>query len=149
MSNNKIIFLDLENALIDTWTSPSIINHHLKSRFLHFTDFRLFSFAVLNEEDKKQFNRNIAPAIKDFFGVTFNDIVLIDDITDEIAKDCHLHFFDAVDRIDFRNTLGKQDLFLRFCKRFTGEDIVLFDDMVDDLIINDLTRNNKITLIHV
>lgn len=145
----QMVFIDLEQTVIDDWWSATPINLHLRSE-LSGKDVIIFSFALLNLQDKIEFNKRIKPEIEQVFGCKIIDAVLMSDVTKEIAlKFNNLHFFDVVDEIDYRNTLGKQDLFLRYCQKFSDSAIFLFDDMVDNIVVLDKLRKNRITLVKV
>jgi hypothetical protein len=146
----RINFLDLEGTVIGCWNNPQIINHDLKC-VLSNNSWHIFSFALCTKEDKDHFEDFIKEEINFQFNCKIHNSILMDDITKQIAKMSGITLFDTIDIIDFRNTLGKKEMFLRYIKmkELKECEIYLIDDMVDNEIVIQKDLNNIITFIKV
>jgi hypothetical protein len=147
---NEINFLDLEGTIIDTWNSPSIINHQLK-KLLENKTWHIFSFALLDEKDQNFFNNTLKNEIEKTFNCQVVADILINEITIAVALLQHIFLRDIAEVIDYRNTLGKSIMLLKYIKLIGLQDhkITFIDDMIENEIIHQLDKNNTITMIKV
>jgi len=72
----NILFLDLEDTIIEEWDRPFLINVDKIKSFIDnnsFTDFGIFSYAIHNQSDLALFKRDMKPVIEKALGIKFND----------------------------------------------------------------------------
>ena len=126
-------YIDLEGTVIDSWQSPTPVNLHLRE-FLEGKEVIIYSFALLNREDSNHFFVNVKDTLQTVFGCTVTGIVFTETICDEFAKEDGVEYEDYLDRVMYRNELGKEGSFLRYVKKYGNSDVVyhLWDDTVED-----------------
>lgn len=82
----NILFLDLEDTIIepvkDDWANTCLINVSKIKEFMEkniISDLRIFSFAIWDEKQKKQFEFWVKPAIERVLEQKLNQVPTIDD----------------------------------------------------------------------
>lgn len=138
----KILFLDLENTVIDTWEGQNIVSNKnqirewIKSH--NFDEVVVFSFAIWNDDDKAEFKGNIKPRLESIFDIKFNEEVFS---IEDIKRFTQNQMKCLVDRDDIF-AFGKQQGFINtVMQRFQGNFCVLLDDMVRNTKFHDLDSN--------
>jgi len=135
IKNNKHVFLDLEQTLIDSWDNPFTFNQskHIRFTLQHLsfrpTNFHLFTWAINNQSELRQFKSQTLPHIEKEFRIKIDHIILKDEclqITKNIRK------IQVLDEFDLSQLIGKGDAFFDFCKFHQITDSVLFDDTVEN-----------------
>jgi len=143
------VFLDLEETVIDDWFSCCFLNNKIEkiknliNKFsLEFLNEKanennvnliLFSAAVTNEEDLKEFNKFIKPILEEKLELKFNEVVMFDNKTIfGLAKKCGIKPTndDTIHDIFMFNI--KEEVFNLVVKK--NEINILFDDTVEDKI---------------
>jgi hypothetical protein len=129
----NLYYLDLEGTVIDIWNNPKPVNLHLTS-ILENKNWEIFSFALCNSDDKIFYKENIKFTVEDTFNCRTSSNILVDEVTVDIAKNYGYSLRDVVDIIDYRNTLGKREFFLRYLKykNIEDSDITFIDDTVEN-----------------
>lgn len=141
---NTIIFFDLEQTLIPDWTEDRetlIPLVHVCLRDWIFDQFPftagLLSFAVWNDADVIEFNKEIRPMIEEHLHFKFSDewIITRDEVKDWMNLWNHTPFMDADDNA---STFKKEGIMTAIWKHKFKEPntrIILLDDTVEDMVI--------------
>ena len=133
-----ILFLDLENTIIDTWDNRNICSNwkSIKSWIscINFDEVHVFSYAIWNQDDIRTFKDSIAPSIEEVLKIRFNDKVLDVDLMRVI---CANHLKIRMNKDDFFTFMKKEISFRIICEEnFSGCECILLDDMVIDSILS-------------
>ena len=150
----NILFLDLEDTIIEPvlngWANSSMINVPKIKDFIEknmISDLRIFSFAIWDENQKKQFEFWVKPALERVLGLKFNQIPTIDD---HILPACCKQKRLVVELTQFSDMVefwGK-DLSFMLCMKEWFKDnqeereIFFLDDAVEDMTFE--LKDNKI-----
>lgn len=138
------IFLDLEETLIDDWSTRNFLAENAKHIFrqLHPSDeLNIFSFAIWNEKDLKDFNLSLREPLEKFFMREFAQVPTFFQIFETVKKFRSLDIGFA----DFSSIFPKHLAFIEFIRATESEgEFWLFDDMVEDWDI--FTANKKIII---
>jgi len=152
------IFLDLEETIIDAWDSRIFLLNNIADikTFINgnfnfnSVELGIFSFAIWNEEDKEDFNKNLKNIIQDLFELPIIDenIVTVTDIGDLLSKKLFVNLLP----FELINIWGKEKAFFDWVsltdqkrtKRF-----ILIDDIVRNLTIKNNTFGEETHLINV
>ena len=142
----RILFLDLENTLIDAWENRSICsNWRIIKNWIHSTKWdmiHVFSYAIWNNTDQLTFNNELRPWLEETFDIKFNPVILTVDMMRII---CAHHLKIVMNKDDFFSFMKKEIAFRIICEdKFKGYECILLDDMVKDSI---LTLNDPHTVI--
>lgn len=139
---NTRIYLDLEDTIIREWYQPDVINVDRINRWLDTcfrerpTEIVIFSFAIWNEQDKKNFrDYKIKALVEDALSVEIVDWPSIQDLRKVIEPWSKVVYED--DR-EFALIEGKAGAFVKMClaNGFSGN-YILIDDAVPDQTIVD------------
>jgi hypothetical protein len=142
IKQKKIIGLDLEGTIIETFDAPKIINENvefIKRELENNGDFELiiFSLAISNIRDKTHFEFHIKEQIENLLEREINDILIL---SDEFIKDImRKSGFCVLDDEFPLNLLGK------FPKEMLFEMFIGMEQNVDALLIDDRVRNKTIS----
>ena len=150
------VFLDLEETIIESWGNPVLVNHQRINKFLKKLDIThvgIFSFAIWDENDKRNFDRfGIKDTIENALEVRINNVLTIPDIAKEVFWKQGM----VISINEFITIWGKQRAFIDWAMmqpRFDEGDMefILIDDVVQNLTILDRDSNGsfKITLFNV
>lgn len=144
-----LLFLDLEETVIESWHNPLLCNISKVKKFLSefdTKDVRIFSFAVWNEDDRKEFDFSIKGLLERTFGV---NIVWCPTLA-EIAKEVGVFTKCRWEPHEITTVWGKHRAFIDFCtSQFSDVECVLLDDVVPNLEIFNKDKNLKIRLVNV
>lgn len=146
---DTLLFLDLEETVIESWQNPLLCNISKVKKFLadfDTKDVRIFSFAVWNENDRREFDFSIKGLLERAFDVNIVWCPTLEEITKEVASftGCRweLHEISSV--------WGKHRTFIDFCtSQFSDIECVLLDDVVPNLELFNKDKNLKIRLVNV
>lgn len=152
----KVLFLDLEDTIIDDFTlgwAASPCNIQKVKDFIESEapdEVRLFSFALSNDWDVKQFQLMFEPWLSKLLGVTFN----LDDCftTDKLFRLCRRHALVFEDERECMLFHGKQYGFQRYIEmspEFDGHEAVLLDDATETMTVTYPKRNVALRLVNV
>lgn len=143
-----MIFLDLEETIIDTWQGNAIINVDKIKKFLGNTkEVGIFSFAIWNDVDKEFFEKNWRSAIENTLGIK---AVVVPSVSDMMKVDFDLRGIRFDDIFEFIVMNKKEGAFRSWCLTFhIGQHTILVDDAVPNLIIDDEDTRTKIQLVNV
>lgn len=139
----KHLFLDLEDTVIEPvpfgWGNAFLINIPKVKRFI--AEFKpdevhLFSFAIHNAHELKQFNYHVRSRLEDALGVSLN---LCPTVDDDIIPTCCANLNIASAFVSFSDMIefwGKQGAFRLFVaqtfKARQDTTVALLDDVVTD-----------------
>lgn len=129
----RILFLDLENTIIDTWDTCNLAsNHEVIKNWIkenNFDEVHVFSYAIWNEDDVNTFDRpEFRGWLESVFEIKFNDNILT---IDKMIKLCNNNLRIIMDRDDFFAFMKKDIAFRLICEQLFHEcDCFLLDDMV-------------------
>lgn len=139
MSQN-ILFLDLEETVINEWCRHPVFlrNNINKIKDMFFSRgenlaLGIMSWAMWNDEDKAIFNAEIRPTLEDLLGMKFSDEFVWS--MDDWARKLLIFNKKKISREDLFDIFGKEEvLFMlsKTCTDFTGKNIFLVDDAVQD-----------------
>lgn len=134
-----IVFLDLEETVIDTWHEGNFLEVGL-SRTRKFLNrlkkdgfdvkIGLMSWAVWNEEDKLKFNKVFREVLEAELDHKFDDKMVwsMDDWAGQIFKACGK----KISRQDIFDLFGKEEILFRLCRDHHWANTRLF--LVDDRV---------------
>ncbi len=143
--NETLVLLDLEETLVDDWSSFTAVNVAPVQRWVSALKkvaevnevpvrFGLFSFAVWNDGDLARLQKN-REWLEGVFGFQFDDNLLwtVQHISKRVEKACRVNFVSQSDFFDFIGanktltlvSLVSNDPF------FKGKNVVLLDDTVE------------------
>jgi hypothetical protein len=148
---DKILFLDLEETLIESWTQPTLIIDKIITiknfcKENKITKATMFSLAICNEKEKEEFDFRLKQLLENCLEISL-DVVLLDLVFKEIIikrgiiaephEFCDIFIFNM-----------KEQPFLEWIslKDDKNKEFILFDDMISnkDILLRD--KNIKITL---
>lgn len=133
-----ILFLDLEETLIDDWSTGVLLTKNITAiqDFIHSFPCNpvigLMSWAVWDERDKLTFNKKFRPVIEDALGWKFDDRFLwsMDDWCNQLFKASGKD----ISRDDLFDIFGKEEVLFMMSRRhknFKGASVALIDDAVE------------------
>lgn len=157
MKNERRVFLDLEDTVIDTFMD--------NERFIHVTEMRnflksrnikeveIFSRAIWTKKEKDHFNKLLKRHFPDILGVeVVGDVPTVQDLIKMISKNKKLSL---MSRNDFWDFFDKYDsfyqmvlFFIKF-KQIKNTEFILIDDMVLDHKIEFVQFNVSIETINI
>lgn len=142
----NIVFLDLEETLIDEWNSANILAPNVdKIRQAIPADARLgiMSWAVWNMRDKDRFNLNMRADLERLLGKSFDDNFIWS------METWAFEFFKStgkfVEKDDFFDILKKEDILFilsRCHSQFKDATVMLIDDAVQHGLESHSVQNN-------
>lgn len=151
MSNQKIqVFLDLEETVIDSWGSGLLVNTEKVKNWLQNRNAKhvhIFSFAVWNDKDKQDFDRDFRNVLERVFDVTILTVPSVEELA-------HEHFRATGTRwesvTDFISHVGKPGGFEFWAEhRFAGDHCVLLDDVVPNKTVINHDNGTVIELVNI
>lgn len=150
---NNILFLDLEETVIEEWGNPFLINIPWLRKFIRkeeFTDFGIFSFAISNERDSRHFHTRLKDGIQDSLGIEFNKdlVTTTQDMKSIIAKRRRILPSKFSDQ-DFSDFFLKDTAFLEFASTFENTKLTLVDDTITDGEFVDTFRSNRVVFVDI
>lgn len=136
---NNILYLDLEQTLINDFRSNKFITDNIKTiksyiNKYKINKFKIFSLAVLEDRDEDYYNKYINKTIENCLECKFDKIIRIDKFLDRYYKFKNIHTFDNEISVYACPALTKQMMFELFCE-IEGEPYsnhILIDDYVVD-----------------
>jgi hypothetical protein len=145
------VWIDLEETIIDSWSSGLLINHHKIKNWLdtnNIDDINIWSFAIWDEKDQKEF---VSSGMHESIERVLNRKILSSVSVTEMHKLVYQYEKVRYDNdTDFMSLNGKHWSFIKFCMgHHVGQDCILIDDCVPSWIIEDTKTGGKITLINV
>jgi hypothetical protein len=150
------IYLDLEETIIQSWHDPLLINVEKLRSWLHDHNAKkihIFSFAIYNDRDSKLFEDSYKPMIERALQVeilTFPSIITMAKCDTEQTGQYWLRESESIGIIDYVNTRGKQDGFVKWAEfHHEGETSVLIDDVVKNMMVSFWDSDTHIETINV
>lgn len=138
----KVVFLDLEDTVIDEIDNPMLIRVHQVRRFLQQEapeEVGIFSAALVNEE-MQAFYRLVLPMVERAFNLTVDRhlIPTVEEVCRIIEQNRKLGL-ESVRLSDFYNFFRKEGGFFEYCRNhpdLKGCECVLLDDAVGNMEIH-------------
>ena len=131
-----IAFIDLERTIIPDWENRFLINAQSIRKFLkdrQISEIGIFSFAIYNEDDKRDFESNIKPMIETALDV---NVVQWPSVIDMIRINTTNWNPRMANVGEFIKTNTKDNAFSRYVQKTCQfKTAILIDDMVSDLTI--------------
>lgn len=131
-----IVFLDLEETLIDNWENGWLLPAKIaiiKEMLSEFSPkIGLMSWAVWDDADKVKFNIRLRPELEEALEASFDDDFLWS--MDDWAKQLLALHGKRISREDLFDCFGKHEVLFMVSRchpLFKGEHVVLFDDAVE------------------
>ncbi len=126
----KILFFDLEETLIRSWNNPLFCNTQFIMELVKkegTNKVHMFSFAIIDDSDKKIFEERYKEHIEKHFGIEIVTWQSIDEIMEEVFQFNGIVF----DKFEFTSMWGKLKAFHDFCRnKFENKECILVDDVV-------------------
>jgi hypothetical protein len=144
-----IVFLDLEQTVINCWDDQSLILRHIE-KIKHWLSennldvkLGLMSWAVWDENDKNLFNIHIRPRLEEALGKSFNDsfVLSMDDFASKILECCGK----MISRDDMFDMFNKETTLFTLTRShpmFKFEHVFLIDDAVEHGLNWESTNNH-------
>lgn len=148
----NIIWLDLEETLIDQWGQFNLLDYHIKNIKLLIHQIKpdelgVWSFAIWSEKDINTFNTNgIKEQLEQELNYKFNSIFSIEEIR-EIVQEYEGFKYENV--IEFIQLNGKHWSFVKYAFLHKDTNFYLIDDCVPNMRIENTDNNVKVNLINV
>lgn len=148
----RILFLDLEQTVIDVWHEANIIHEQvpfIKEVIQKFKpkDIGIFSFAIDNENDKEEFKQRMKLDIEKVIEreINMKHVISVQEMIKFVKKVNHTH---GMDFEDFFTWFNKEKALIDCLKAmdFQGQ-ACLIDDTVDTSIF--ANRNMSISFKHI
>lgn len=149
--SNKLIFLDLEDTVIDSWDGNRLLVHlHQLRSFLRQHNAKqigIFSFAIWIEKDKIEFDTvHFKGMIEKALDVEIIMFPSVQEMTKEIFWK-HGTVFDMHETIAI---WGKQRTFIDWCTLVRpANHCILVDDVIDNFVLTNTTQDIIIEGINV
>lgn len=137
----KIVFLDLEDTVIDTFADGNLVRTAVVRRFLaqeRPQRVALFSYALWDERDRRNCERRLVLGLQESLGVALDLTIspTIDDLR-RIVERTRRMAAGSLSQQDFFDWFGRKEegfiQFARFGPGFEGQTLVLLDDMVPEM----------------
>lgn len=148
-----LVFLDLEETIIYSWSNPLLCNVHKIRTYLrkhNITEIHIFSFAIYNVVDQAEFVRDMKPAIEEALGVT---VLSWPSVRDMLKADYELtgvHFDSGTEVHDYITIRGKPQGFINYINsRCEYNYAVLIDDIVPNQTVIFHDPGCRVDLINV
>lgn len=146
------VFLDLEGTLIDSWFNPKLLTENIRKikLFLHIhkiSEVDIFSYAVLNVEDYKNFLK-MEEALEMSLGTEIDEIHLGENILTTVSRYTNLVYENW---LDFTSVTYKHQVFYDYClaraSNFNTSMCILIDDVVPTrMVVNYKPNTAALTL---
>jgi hypothetical protein len=140
MNTNFQVFLDLEETVINNWDEGLLANTSQVREFLAtlaVTQFTVFSFAVWNEQDQRDFDRRHRRVLEKALDCR---VAACPSVADFMAADTELTGVQFDSLTDFISIRGKVGAFTNWVRFHGISRALLVDDVVPNVDI--LTRDN-------
>lgn len=128
-----ILFLDLEDTIIESWDNPVLMNVEKIREWIEshsFSEIRLFSFAVHCDRDIHIFETQMREAIERVLNIKIHPQVFA---TGNHYKEIGKHFKESITHNELFEVIGKYRSFIAWCNiHFKENHCVLLDDAFDD-----------------
>lgn len=145
---NKTVFLDLEETLVESWTDHRLVKKHKVTEFLnlHGREVELFSFAVYNQDDVKQFNKELKDFLEGVHNITFTKVHALDDMV-KVVQDFRSMKFESP--VEIISLFGKTRVFEDFClaQNLKNHKFVLLDDTVENRTVKYTDKNVELEFV--
>ncbi len=129
----KILFLDLEDTIIERFDDPLLMNVEKIKDWLgqhQFDEIRMFSFAIHNDRDIYIFETQMRESIQRVLDITIHPTVFA---TGNHFKEIGKHFKESITHNELFEEIGKYRSFVAWCNlHFKGNHCVLLDDAFAD-----------------
>jgi len=147
----KILFLDLEETVIDDFHSMTPINIAKVRGFIKkekFDEIRIFSFAIFEKNDVLRTQNTIIPMLEALLECSIaKEIITVGDMVNVVRAAENLFFeFD----FEFTQIFRKEGAFLKIAKHsLEGCEAVLLDDTVEPFTGHFSNNNVRVRMINV
>jgi hypothetical protein len=149
-----LVLFDLELTLFDEWGSFVPMNERSVSLYVSKLPenclFGLYSWAVYDENDKKQFMDDEQEWVENMFGFKFNNEFLftLDDVMKMVQSTVKSVTFN---RKSFFEFFSKETSMMQLLKleQFKDMHLVLVDDTVQNMEVFNKDNNSKLTFVQV
>lgn len=131
-----MFYLDLEDTIIKSWDNPTIINYSKIRNYLSnniVKEIGIYSFAIHNEKDLKDFNLDLKEQIEELLQVKIVKVLTVPEIM-KVVKIYENLKYDSM--YDFIQMNGKYFSFLKFCQVQHSREI---STLIDDAVPNSIT----------
>jgi len=146
---DKILFLDLEETVIQSWDNPIFCNTDFILDILkqeQVKQVHIFSFAIYNDRDKKIFENTMKSGLEQHLGVEILSWVSIKELIEKIFNHTNTLF----DENELITLWGKVRSFHDFCSsEFNNIECILVDDVVPNSRFDLFDKNLSIRTIRV
>ena len=140
---DKILFLDLEQTLIESWYVPDFCNRDFINKIIDqegTNKIHLFSFAIIEESDQLEFQKRFKNPIENHFNIEILSVISVREMMNTIFKSQGAIF----EKFEFITIWGKLKAFQDYCAiSFENTECVLVDDIVPNTTYT-LTDKNLI-----
>lgn len=141
----KVLFLDLEETIINDWWSRKLVNVHKLRKYIRLNSIStigIFSFAIFDDNDRKDFSDNMHSWLEEVLEVTISDelIPTVEDVVKIVSHQKRI--LPLITARDFFDFFDKRSAFEYYCTndyRFADHKCTLIDDAVKNtrLILDD------------
>lgn len=144
------VFLDLEETIIHSWDDPRLMNVDKIRSFLEekqVSEIQIFSFAISHDKDLEIFNLHMKEVIERVLNVKITKVFTVEEVCLIIRK----NFGAFWDPFEIPLVWGKQKAFIDVCTATAskGSTCVLIDDMVENTITKNFTRDITIQTLNI
>lgn len=152
--SDTMLFLDLEDTVVTSclrsFSECTLINSQLIRSFieeLQPSSVNIFSFAIRTEAEREDFEKHLREPLETTFGVKLVLVPTVEEIRKLVTRKRRLHIHDHQEFVDI---WGKERGFVEWVDAKFRETIVaLVDDDVQDVLIENHTRDNKIAVMNI
>lgn len=146
-----MIFIDLENTLIEDWDSmiPMFDNiRKVKDMLGSCECINIFSWAIFNDNDVETFNKHLRGLIEDSLVVKVKDVITMEKVKDVLGKSYGFKIEDE----DFTTFINKETAFERYilqlveCGEIVDSVNMLIDDTVKDKRVSIVREGKEINI---
>jgi hypothetical protein len=150
-----LLFLDLEETLIDSWSNTLMLPSKLKliqRMFAHLVPtVGLMSWAVYHDADKVVFNDTLRADLEEALGMTFSDDLVWS--MDDWAKQLFAYSGKKVSRDDLFDCFSKHEVLFMLSRvhpAFRNQEVFLVDDAVEhELSWHSKVNNSTVKVLNV
>lgn len=159
--NAPLVFLDLEETLVDNWNDGNLLEVGLHRTREFLKELKevgappavvgLMSWAVWNSDDKVDFDKRFRPFLEAELRVKFDPQFFwsMDDWCTELLK----HAKKKLDRADLFDMFGKEEVLMRLARchpAFRDREVFLVDDRVNHELVCHVPQTGcLVTLLNV
>lgn len=149
--SNQIVFLDLEETIIDSWANGILVNAGRIKKWLdknHLGGIHIWSFAIYDDKDQHEFETSgMKTSIEHVLGREILSSLSIVDMSKLVYQYEKLRYDN---RSDFMQMNGKHWSFIKYCMGHQiGNKCILIDDCVPDWVLSDNNTGTIVELINV